>query len=180
MIYDSRQKAVYQMPGYYDPDGRRKHVINFKPDVWQPNTVYSSKRDDDYSLVIPTVFRGFYYKAINPGRSHATTEPAFPLTVGETVNDFEAGKSDGLVWEARPYIFLPLDQDIVDLLSISATNDVTIASSSFTTSKVIFMPEVIPPTAAARKLKKFRVETVVELTTGEFIPVSIDFKLSEH
>jgi Ca2+-binding RTX toxin-like protein len=50
--------------------------------TWLANTSYTS---GDYA--VKTSANGFYYKALNSGTSHATTEPSWPTAVGSTVVD---------------------------------------------------------------------------------------------
>lgn len=61
-------------------DGRI--TVGFTPDKWTANTAYA-----DGQQAIPTLLNGFVYECVVAGTSHATTEPAWPTTLGATVTD---------------------------------------------------------------------------------------------
>lgn len=101
MIYPAASKGPFKISGYYDPQSKRIMGIVYKPPTWTPNTVYYQQDADNYDIVIPTVFKGFYFKVDNPGLSGAV-EPIWPTVVGGIVTD-----NAGLVWEAVAYNLMP-------------------------------------------------------------------------
>lgn len=56
--------------------------VRFTPPQWAPSTLYSL-----YAIVEPRVSNGFWYQAVDAGTSDDTTEPIWPTTLGDTVND---------------------------------------------------------------------------------------------
>lgn len=78
-------------------DGTNAYVINAAGTVTQVNQTYSAwTASTNYSVGdrrIPTVVNGYYYEVTtDAGSSHATTEPTWPITIGETVVD------GGITW----------------------------------------------------------------------------------
>lgn len=78
-------------------DGTDGWVINSSGTVTQVNTTLSAwVAATNYSLgdkVIPTTENGYYYEVTtDSGSSHATTEPTWPTTIGNTVVD------QGITW----------------------------------------------------------------------------------
>lgn len=50
--------------------------------IWLANTAYGQ-----YTYAEPTTYNGYKYEATTGGTSHATTEPTWPTTIGNTVVD---------------------------------------------------------------------------------------------
>ncbi len=79
--------------------------VGFTPRKWAVATVYGigEKR-------VPTVLNGFVYEVTVGGTSHATVQPTWPTTIGQTVTDgtvtWRAETSDSQV--ANVYIHLPI------------------------------------------------------------------------
>jgi len=124
MLYNAMGKGPFKMPGYHDKDAKRPIGIIYRPDTWAPDTVYYVRGEGDYDVVIPTVFRGLYFKVTNPGRS-GQTEPNWPTKIGGTV-------TDGPTWEAVAYNLLPPSQDIVDS-TWSASDGVVLTAQIYST-----------------------------------------------
>lgn len=178
MIYSAGQKGPFKVSGYHDPDTIRTITVIFRPDTWGVGTVYQFIGSDNYSIVLPTVYTGYYHKAINTGKSNATTEPTWAVRAGEQTEDFEAGKTDGLVWEAVSYNLLPIGID-VSSVTYAATNGVTVSGTSNTTTQCQFTIDVIGSTAAARTIKKFSITVHVTLSDGDTIDATFEFKVAE-
>jgi len=80
---------------------------NLDPPAWAANTQYALSTPRDWkakTIVKPTVQNGFWYEATVAGTSHATTEPTWPTTAGDTVVDnavtwtaIYAGRLTGIV-----------------------------------------------------------------------------------
>jgi len=108
-----------------------------RPEVWQADTVYYEKN----SIVIPSIFNGYYYLAISGGKS-AATEPAFPCTKGETVQD------GCVVWKAIPYdLYLRPGKNIVTADWSADVAGVTISTPVTTADRTTAIVSTIPDTA---------------------------------
>jgi len=67
--------------------------------IWVANTAYALG-----DIVVPTgTPNGYCYICTTAGTSHATTEPTWPTTIGDTVNDGTA------VWTCRKYPYIIAD-----------------------------------------------------------------------
>ena len=81
-----RMVADLRMAGFdYDRDGFPSGAAGT---TWAAGRAYGLN-----NIVVPTTANGFNYRATTAGTSHATDEPAWPTTIGDTVND------NGIVWE---------------------------------------------------------------------------------
>jgi len=98
------------LPTVFDVNATKTFTIVLRPDVWVADTIYYANS----SLVVPSVFNGFFYLATNGGTSDAT-EPTWPCTKDETVND------GCVIWQAQPYEFY-LGPD-VDIQSVTWSAD---------------------------------------------------------
>jgi len=76
--------------------------------AWEAATAYTLGE-----FVVPTTANGYCYECTTAGTSHATTEPTWPTTVGNTVNDNTA------VWTCRAYYPAPAEHDDILLLGAS-------------------------------------------------------------
>lgn len=56
--------------------------VGFTPNKWVASTAYSVGQQ-----IVPTLLNGFVYQCVVAGSSHATTEPTWPTTLGQTVLD---------------------------------------------------------------------------------------------
>lgn len=179
MIYALGQKGPLKVDGYHDPDNIRPITLRLKPEVWEPNTVYMRGASSNYSVVVPSVFKGLVYRVLNPGISHATTEPDWQLTLGDVTEDFEAGETDGLTWENVPYNMLPLEEDI-SAVTFTPSNGVTLASSSNTTHTAAMVIDAIAADADARTIGTFQIRVRVTTTTGRRVDITLEFKLADQ
>jgi hypothetical protein len=178
MIYQPGLKeGPYKVLGVHDPDNTRPMKIVFKPSTWTAATVYQRKSKDSYDVVVPATFTGLYHRVVNPGKSHATVEPAFSRTVAGITEDFEAGKTEGLTWEAMTYDLMPLTEDIT-AKDITCTNGVTLITSAFSVRDIDYTIDKIGSTAAARTTKSFQIHIHVTTTLREF-DITFEFKLGE-
>lgn len=57
-------------------------AVGFTPGIWLPNTAYGVGQK-----VVPTTLNGFVYEVTVAGTSHASTEPTWPTTLGDTVSN---------------------------------------------------------------------------------------------
>jgi len=169
MLYDPSQKDPYPWPGFHDPLNKRFIGITFRPAPWVASTVYGRRNKDDYDVLIPTVFTGFYYKVINPGKS-LLVEPTYVAEEGEET--LQTGTS--LVLEAVAYNLLPLTEN-VSAVTYSCTHGVTVSSSSFTAIDCRFMIDPLPAEAIAAK--SFIITALVTKSNGEEFPVPLEFKV---
>ena len=132
MIYPADLK-IYKVPGFYNPSEARNYELVFRPDIWQSGTIYTKPEENEGKLVIPSVFTGFYYEVDNPGIS-GDTEPTWITQPGEITID----GTTGLVWIARLYNLLPLDENIIDV-QYQASHDIILEQTSNTTTSCQFM-----------------------------------------
>jgi hypothetical protein len=173
MIYTLGGKGPLKVDGYHDPDTIRPFVVTFQPQAWAAGTVYNKG-----AVVIPTTYKGLYYEAVNPGKSHATTEPTWELTVGDTTNDFEANKTEGLTWIARAYDMLPIGESI-STVTFTPNSGVTLASSSSNAYSASFTVAAIASDAAARTTLSFQVRLRCVTDTSRSFDLTLEFKLAE-
>jgi len=117
-----------------DPDEAVEYTFQMRPDVWQSATVYYDK----LSIVIPSVFNGYYYIAVSGGVSEAT-EPSWPCKKGQAVQD------GCVTWKAAPYdLFLRPGKNInTATWSVDAAG-VTISNAVNTTDKATALISTIP------------------------------------
>lgn len=178
MIYPANNKGPFKVSGYHDPDSVQVFDIVFRPPTWTADTVYTFISSDEHSVVIPTEYKGFYYKAINGGKS-GSTEPDWSLTKDGETEDFETGATEGLKWKTVPYNLL-LPSINVSSVEYSATNGVTISGTSNTTTKATFTIDAIPSDAAARTLKKFRYTLRVTFSNSQQQDFTFERKIAER
>lgn len=57
-------------------------TVGFTPSKWQTGTAYGLGQK-----VVPTTLNGYVYECTVAGTSHASTEPTWPTTLGQTVTD---------------------------------------------------------------------------------------------
>jgi hypothetical protein len=96
-------------------DGRI--TVGFTPPKWAVATAYGVGVQ-----VVPPLLNGFVYQCVVAGTSHASTEPAWPTTLGATVLDNtarwrceQAGTLDrGLVSNLVVFVPAAVTQDLVD------------------------------------------------------------------
>jgi hypothetical protein len=172
MIYTALAKGPYKVPGYHDKDSKRLFGLIFRPAAWTTATVYSVRSDDDYDVVIPTVFTGLYYKATSPGKSGAT-EPTWGTTAGGTTTD----GTTGLVWEAVAYNLMPVSETIASVTS-TANYGVTLSGESNTTTSLQYM--ILPLPAAAIAAGSFEVTSHIVKSNAEELDVSVKFKVGQR
>ena len=140
MIYSAFSKK-YKVPGVYDPDESRTQGLIFRPSVWQATTVYYKRFEDDFDIVLPTVFTGLYYKVKHPGKT-GDTEPTWVKEVGQETIDV-----NGLIWEAGAFNFFPPGTDVISCEYLT-TDDVVISDTSNTASSCTFTIDGPLPQAA--------------------------------
>jgi hypothetical protein len=179
MLYNSNQRGAFKISGFHDPDSSRIMGILLRPDTWAAGTVYEWRDADNYDVVMPTTYKGFYHKVSNPGKSNATTEPTWAKQPGDTTNDFEAGETDGLIWEAVPYNLMPPGETISTATYV-ATNGVTVSATSNTDTACQFKIDAIGTSAAARTTGNFQVTTHITKSNGEILDVTLEFKVHER
>ena len=167
MIYSASAKGPYKVSGVIDPNSKRIIGIIYRPDVWTANTVYYKRGDDDYDIVLPTVFKGLYFKANNPGKSTAV-EPTWPTTVGATVTE------GGIVWEAVAYNLM-VPSETITVSTFVATDGVTLSNPSFTGGTTQVMISVVPVGVATFSITN---HTTRSNSTEE--DVTLSFKVAER
>jgi len=167
MLYSATAKGPYKIAGYHDKDSIRPVGIIYRPEVWAQNTVYYARSADDYDIVLPTVFKGLYFKATNPGKS-GTTEPTWPTTVGETVT------LDGIVWEAVAYNLLPPTESITSS-SWVASDSVTLTAPSFTANSTQTVISAVPA-----GVSMFTITNHTVRSNGAAEDVTLQFKVAER
>lgn len=179
MIYKPGiQEGPFVVTGIHDPDNVRPMQLQLKPPVWTADTIYKWFSKDRYDVVIPSDFVGLYHRVVNPGKSHATTEPNFAATIGGITEDFRAGKTEGLTWEALPYDFILAHDEDMSSITPTLTNGVTLDSSAISGGNIDFMIGDISPTAAARESLIFQVSFHI-VTPARELDLSLEFNLGE-
>jgi hypothetical protein len=174
MLYQlGSSKNIFKVDGYHDPDSVRPFTITLKPPAWSAATVYQTG-----DIVVPTTYKGLAYECVNPGKSHAATEPDWALTLDEITNDFEAGETAGLTWKAIAYAYLPRDEDASTAV-VTCTADATVSDDTVSASAVNFTIDAIASDADARTDGKFRVKSHIVTSTGREFDVTLEFTLAE-
>ena len=168
MIYAATAKGGYKMPITYDINSKRYVGIMYRPPVWTTATVYYRRSDDDFDVVIPTVFNGFYYEVVSPGLSGAT-EPTWPTTVDE-----EVGGNGEPVFKAKAYNLLPASQTIT-ASTWTASDSVTLTNSAFTTTSTMTFISAVPA-----GVETFTLTNHYTASNGEEDDVSIVFKVGQR
>lgn len=172
MFYDAYQTGPYKVAGAHDPDSKRIMGVIFRPGVWEPNQVYYRRDEDNFDIVIPTVFTGVYFEVAAPGLS-GNLEPPWVYEPDEKTQD----GTKGLIWRAKPYNLMPPDETIASV-SYSANFGVTITNTSNTLIDCQFT--INPLTAEAKAAKYFEVYIVATKSNGEIIPLTLRFKVAER
>jgi hypothetical protein len=167
MAYSATVKGPFKVAGYHDKDSKRLFGLKFKPPIWAADTVYYVWDTDYFDIVIPTVFKGLYFKVTNPGLSGAT-EPVWPTLVGDTVND------NGIIWEAVAYNLMPITETISDS-TWTASNSVTISQQNFTASTTQVRIDSVPAGVDSFTLTNHYVKN-----NGEEDDVTLLFKVAER
>jgi hypothetical protein len=155
------------MAGVYDKDSKKVVGLVFRPNAWSANTVYYYRSSSDYDVVVPTVFKGLYYKVINPGMSGAT-EPVWSTTVDDIVTD------NGIQWQAVAYNLMPPTESIT-ASTWAASNSVTTASPSFTANTT-----QVKITAVPAGVDSFTLTNHYVKSNGEEDDVTLLFKVAER
>lgn len=121
IVYLANSDEILEIAAPHDPDAELFYGFKFKPEAWQPNTVYDKMR----SIVVPTVPNGYVYPIESNGISGAT-EPAWKTKKKEITID------NTVEYKAAEYnIFLYSDETLTGS-TWEATDLVPIASESFT------------------------------------------------
>lgn len=143
MYYDSQIKSL-RFPGFHDKDAKRFIGVIMRPDTWAAATVYYRRGDDDFDIVIPTVFTGMYHKVKSPGKSSGTEPTAWATVVGEETTD----GTSGLIWEAVAYNLMP-PAETLSSVSYTATDGIVVTNNTNTTTSFQFMIPALPAAAIA-------------------------------
>ena len=151
------------MPGIYDPQSKQSIGVLYRPEDWVGNTVYYNRFCDDYDIVVPTVFTGYYHKVINAGKS-GSTEPTWATTP-------EGRTTDGsVIWEAVSYNLL--DPAIsVTASTWTYTAGVTLSITSFTGRATACLISASPSTIGST----FFLTNHVTYSNGEEDDVTLNF-----
>jgi len=172
MFYQALAKGPFKVPGFHDPDSKRLFGLILRPSFWTPNTVYYRQDDDNYDVVMPTVFTGLYFKVKHPGLSGAT-EPSWIKEIGQITDD----STNGLAWEAVQFNLMPPGVDISSV-TYNATDSVTLSGLTNTVGAVTFFIDPLP--AAAEAAGKFDVTLHVTKSNGEIDDYTLRFKVAER
>jgi len=143
MYYNSALKSL-RVPGFHDKDSKRFIGVIMRPATWAAATVYYLRSDDDFDIVIPTVFTGVYHKVKSPGKSSGTEPTAWATVVGEETID----GTTGLIWEAVAYNLM-IPAETLSSVSYTATDGITVTNTSNTTTSFQYMIPALPAAAIA-------------------------------
>lgn len=166
MIYSATAKGPYKVSGVMDADSKRIASIIYTPAVWHANTVYYLRSEDDYDIVIPTAFKGKYFRVIQPGMSGAADPFSGTYAPGDTVADGD------VIWECVAYNLLPLTDGIATS-AWSASNSVPLANQALTDgiAKVLVGPVPVGVT-------EFTLTNHTTRTSGEADDVTLLIKVA--
>ena len=167
MIYSATAKGPFKIAGYHDKDSKKLVGLRFKPAAWTSGTLYYVWNTATYDVVIPTVFKGIYFRATNPGLSGAT-EPTWPTLVGDTIED------NGIIWEAVAYNLMPITESISGS-TWTASDSVIISQQAFTASTTQVRIDAVPAGVLSFTLTNHYVKN-----NGEEDDVTLLFKVAER
>lgn len=171
MLYSAYARGGFRMPGYHDPDSVRIIGLIFRPNTWASSTVYYKRSEDDYDVVIPTTFKGLYFKVKYPGLSGSTDPFTGTYVEGDEVTD------GTITWEAVNYDLMP-PTETVSSITVTATHSITISTSSNTTTSCQFTIPAI--SAAAEAAGEFEVTVRVTKSNTEVEDITIRFVVAER
>lgn len=141
MLYNSLAKSL-RWPGFHDKDSKRFIGVIMRPDTWAASTVYYRHDDDNYDVVIPTTFKGLYFKIKHPGLS-GTTDPFTGTYVeGDEVTDGTC------TWEAVNFNLM-VPSETLSSVTYTATDGIVVTNTSNTATSFQFMIPVLPVAAVA-------------------------------
>ena len=120
-FYTANESGPIPADAPHDPDAELFYGFKYKPEVWQPNTVYRK----DKQIVMPSVFNGFQYQIVSNGKS-GSSEPVWPTVKREIIDD-------GTVrFKAVEYNLYLGDSETLVSSSWEATNGVPVTNEAFT------------------------------------------------
>jgi hypothetical protein len=164
VIYNASAKGPFRVSGVHDRDSKRNIGIIYRPNEWASSTVYYLRGTDDYDVVIPTTFNGYYYKVVSPGVSGAT-EPTWGTKIGGKTT------SGSVIFEAVAYNLMPASESIT-ASSWTASDSVTISNESLTTTYTICRIDAVPDA-----VESFTLTNHTTRSNGEEHDVTLQFKV---
>ena len=168
MIYLANQKGPLKKTAYHDPNNKTFQGFLYRPGDWAASTVYIKRSTNDYDVVIPTTFNGFYYKIKSSGTSDATEPATWATVAGETT-------TDGTVeWEAVPYNLMPISETITASVW-TASDSVTLTTDTNTTTSTQVRVEDVPD-----GVKKFTITNHITKSNGEEASRSMEIKVNDQ
>lgn len=167
MFYSATAKNGYKFEAPFDPAAKKTVGIIYKPPVWTGSTVFYYRAEDDYDVVVPTVFKGVYYKVVNPGLS-GITEPTWPTTIGSRVVD------GTVIWEAVAYNLLPNEETIAE--STWAASEAVTLSGSNNTGRATYVTVSDIPEGVLR----FTITNHIVKNNGEEDDITLIFKVGNR
>jgi len=165
-IYSATSKKIPTASALHDPNAILLYGFSYKPSVWEANTVYGT----EITVVIPTVFNGFEYQVISNGISDAVTEPVWPTTVGDTIED------GSVTFKAAHYTKYLANSDTIVASTWSATDSVTVSSEAYTADGQT--QALIGPVPAG--VEEFTITNHITTSTGEEDDRSLLIKVKER
>lgn len=171
ITYNAFKAGPLVVPGYHDPDSIRTMGIVYRPDTWAANTAYERRYDNDADAVMPTTYKGLYFRVKYPGMSGATDPFTGTYVAGDEIED------GTLVWEAVNYNLMPVTETISSI-TVTATHSMTIASSSHTDTSVTFTIPAVSTTAESDGY--FEVTVRATKSTGDKVDTTLYFKVAER
>jgi hypothetical protein len=164
MIYSVNAKGGYKINGVHDANSKRFIGILYRPDAWQASKVYYLRSTDDYDVIIPTDFNGFYYKVVSPGKS-GSTEPTWGTKAGGKTTSGTA------IFEAVPYNLMP-ESETITSSTWTASDNVTLSNALSTTTYSAVRIDAVPEGVESFSLINHTVRS-----NGEEHDVTIIFKV---
>ena len=171
MNYSPEQTGPLRITEPYDVNESRLMGIIFKPDTWLSSTLHGKQDCDDYEVVIPSVFTGFYHRVKNPGLS-GTVEPVWATTPGGLTID----GTTGLVWEAILYNLMPVTETITSV-AYQCTHGIVPTNTNNTGANITFQLPVLP--TAAILAGNFEVSVLATKSNSEVVVVNLLFKVRQ-
>jgi hypothetical protein len=136
ILYERNRSWPYKIPRAIDGNDKLLLKVYFRPDAWAATTVYE-KTDEWADVVMPTTFKGLYFRIKYPGKSGSTDPFTGTYAEGDEVTDGTA------TWEAVEYDLLETGVT-VSTCDFTATDSVTLASESAATTTAQCLISTIP------------------------------------
>jgi len=165
ILYERNRSWPYKIHRAIDVSDKLLVKVYFRPDAWAATAVYE-KTDEWADVVMPTTFKGLYFRIKRPGKSGATDPFTGTYKEGDEIVDGAA------TWEAVDYDLLETGVT-VSACDFTATQSVTLASESAATTTAQCLISAIPTTVT-----EFDVTGHPVLSNAEEFDMTFAFKVN--